>query len=207
MVSHDRSWPGDATFRVLGLVALAGSIGAVALAPAAVAESYSSIENTISESAAQGVDGAWVGRSGFLLFGFAVLATTRWAGGRWGPVATACHLVFAAGQFAVAAFAARSWVDAAEFDRVEDSLHSIAATVIGVTFSVGVVAAAIRRRPRSWPALAPDAVAVLSATALPLVMLATPTFDGAVQRVMFATAYLWYGAELVRAPIGGARPT
>jgi hypothetical protein len=49
---------------------------ALAVAPMLMPESYSWVVHTTSESAAQGVNGAWLARLGFVAFGFAVLART-----------------------------------------------------------------------------------------------------------------------------------
>jgi hypothetical protein len=57
-----------------------------------------------------------------------------------------------------------------------------------------VVATALwrtRRRVR-------DVIAVVAAMAIPLGMSAWPEIGGAIQRLMFAVAYTWYGTEAVR---------
>jgi hypothetical protein len=54
-----------------GLVASAIALGA---APLLMLPAYSWMQHTVSESAAQGVSGAWLVRLGFLLFGFPVLS-------------------------------------------------------------------------------------------------------------------------------------
>jgi hypothetical protein len=190
VVGHGR-WIG-AGAAVAGLVA---SAGALAAAPALMPASYSWTANTVSESAAQGVSGAWLARLAFILFGLsvillAVLRSERW--GRWGGVG---HATFGVAMIAVAAFSARAWTGA-PFDATEDALHSVAATVMGFGYALGVVAVAVRARRRGrrrpwWP----DAVAVATSVAIPLAMTAWSDVDGALQRVMFAVAYAWYAWE------------
>jgi hypothetical protein len=90
-------------------------------------ESYSWYAHTTSESAAQGVPWAWVARSGFFVFGLAVLGVAVRARRRWPPVGTAAHATFGLLMCLAGAFSSRSWEVAAVYDSVEDVLHSIAA--------------------------------------------------------------------------------
>ena len=102
------------------------------------------LANTVSESAGQGVDGAWLARTGCLLFGFAVLTTavtTLW----WSVAARVAHAAFGVFGIAVAAYAGRPADPAAAFVASEDLLHSVAATAMGFAFAAGVVLVAARR--------------------------------------------------------------
>ena len=183
-------------FRVsLGVGALGASALALALAPTVLAESYSWVEHTTSESGGQGVSGAWMARLGFVLFGLAVLWISHLRGGRWGQPATALHVVFGVCMVGVAAFSLRSWEPNSLFDRTEDALHSVAATVMGFAFAFGVTAVAFGRAAdgRRWRVL--DVVAVAASVVLPVWMGLDGSIDGVLQRLMFAVAYLWYGRE------------
>jgi len=181
-----------------GLVALAISALALALAPLVLDGSYSWIEHTTSEAGGQGVEGAWLARTGFLMFGLAVI----WIAGRcrdqWLQPATFFHLVFAVNMLGVAAFSLRSWQPAIPYDGTEDLLHSVAATAMGFAFAFGVTAVGVRIwiEESRWRPL--DGVAVAASVALPLWMGLDGSIDGAVQRLMFAIAYLWYGWEAIR---------
>jgi hypothetical protein len=185
------------------VVGLGASAVALALAPALMPDGYSWLSMTTSESAAQGVDGAWLPRLGFVLFGLSVLllVTVRQTG--WGPAATALHAGFGLLMLATAGFSTRSWQPGAVYDRTEDSLHSVAATAMGFAFAVGVVAAALRLRRRRWL----DVAAVLASVLLPLAMTAQPAAAGVLQRAMFAVAYTWYATEAVRDGRRRGRPT
>ncbi|HET9901772.1 MAG TPA: hypothetical protein VFR46_12025 [Actinomycetes bacterium] len=55
------------------MVGLALSAIALGAAPALMPDDYSWIGHTTSESAAQGVSGAWLARLGFLLFGLSAI--------------------------------------------------------------------------------------------------------------------------------------
>jgi len=85
---------GDAAWGSLAVVGLVLSATALLSAPLLMPAGYSWVSNTTSESAAQGVPGAWLARGGFVLFGSAVLVLCRRCGHRWGRLATACHGVF-----------------------------------------------------------------------------------------------------------------
>jgi hypothetical protein len=68
------------------LVGLCSSAAALAAAPALMPPSYSWISHTMSESAAQGVSGAWLARLGFLLLGLSVMALAFAATPDWGAL-------------------------------------------------------------------------------------------------------------------------
>jgi len=178
-----------------GLVALASSAIALAVAPLALDGSYSWLQHTTSEAGGQGVDGAWVARTGFLLFGLATLWIAVRSQRRWGQPATALHLGFAVCMFAVAGYSIRSWLPDAGFDATEDMLHSVAATTMGFAFAFGVAAVAVQRMRFRHPWRALDAVAVAASVVLPIGMSLFGSIDGALQRAMFAIAYIWYSRE------------
>jgi hypothetical protein len=178
---------------VLG--ALLASVVALALAPLLMPESYSWQAHTTSESAAQGVPGAWVARLGFIAFGLAVVGITIRARQRWPAVATAAHGAFGALMCGAAVFSSRSWEADAMFSATEDVLHSVAATGMGFAFALGVVALALGRAVAGLRVRVLDVVAVGAAVILPLAMMAAAGVAGLLQRAMFAIAYLWYVRE------------
>lgn len=180
---------------VLGL--LAASVVAVVVAPTLMPASYSWVRHSVSESAAQGVQDAWVARLGFLLLGFAVLVLAGVARGRWGPLASALHRLYGVSIVAAAAFAHRPWLDV-PFDAFEDVLHSAAATGVGFGFTVGVALVAFRRGPDATAARSFDGVAVLVGLAISVMVVNVVGVAGLAQRFMFGVGYLWYGLEALR---------
>lgn len=180
----------------VGVAMLAGSAVSLALAPLALDGSYSWVDHTTSESAGQRVDGAWVARTGFVLFGLAIFGIADRRRFVWRQPATALHLLFGGCMVAVAAYSAKSWLPEVGFDPTEDLLHSIAASVMGFAFAFGVagVAVELRRSGLGWRVL--DGVAVAASVVVPLGMSAFGSVDGVLQRVMFTIAYVWYGREL-----------
>lgn len=192
---------GDGSTAAVGAaIGLGASALALALAPLLMPDSYSWLSHTTSESAAQGVDGAWLARAGLLWFGLSVLLLATACRAAWGVAGTWLHVGFGVFMVAASVFSTRSWQPGVAYDPVEDALHSVAATAMGFAFAVGVVAvllaAAPAQRWRRWPF---DLFAVAASVLLPLGMVALAGASGALQRVMFAVAYAWYASEAIRA--------
>ena len=181
------------------LVCLVASAASLALAPVLMPESYSWVSHTTSESAAQGVDGAWLARLGFLFFGLGVLAIGRISSASWGRLAAASHAVFGISMIATAAFSSRSWEPGMPFDQTEDLLHSAAATLMAVAFSVGVLAMAIGRAREGLPARPLDLLAIAASVLISIGMAIWGDSAGALQRTMFLVLYAWYASEAIRA--------
>ena len=204
-IETKRRWPTGDSLAVCGL--LAGAILALGLAPLAMPDSYSWIELGTSESAAQGIDGAWVARTGFILFGLAVIWLVQQRATSWQPLASLLHLIFGVSMFAVAAFSTKPWEDGAEYVASEDTLHSLFASVMGFSFVAALATLIFLRRHRGVTAAIPDWVAFLVTLTVPLAM--DTHIWGVLQRVMFLTAALWYGQEAwltVNAPSSSSEP-
>lgn len=183
--------------RLAGLGLLLLSMVALGTAPRLMPSGYSWLRHTTSESAAQGVPGAWLARLGFLSLGFAVLWMSVHLRGAWPPPVRWMFAAFGVLMVSTAAFSIRPWWPEAAFDPVEDALHSVTATALGFAFAFG---AALRFLHRGGDATGRvlDILAVSAAIAIPLAMTAFPEWDGMLQRGMFAIAYLWFALELVR---------
>ncbi len=100
------------------IVLLVVSAVALAVAPAVMPAGYDWVAHTTSESAAQGLEGAWIARLGFVAFGLAVLSLAAGAAPTWGWGAVWMHAAFGVCLVATAAFSARPWWDGAPFDAV-----------------------------------------------------------------------------------------
>lgn len=186
-----------------GVVALlVVSAAALAVAPIFMPAGYDWVRHTTSESAAQGLAGAWVARFGFVAFGLAVLWLAAGAAPTWGRGAVWMHAAFGVCMVGTAAFSHVPWWEGAAFDPVEDLLHSVTATVMGFAFVLGVMlrlaqrwfggafAGGVGTRGRRGVAL--DVVAVAAASLIPLIMVFQADVAGLAQRLMFAVAYVWY---------------
>ncbi len=180
---------------VVGL--LGGSALALVLAPTLMPASYSWLRHTTSESAAQGIAGAWLARLGFLGLGLAVVWLSSLASSAWRPLIRGLHTVFGLCLLATASFSTRAWLPDLPFDPVEDALHSVAASVMGVAFALGLAIQMITPG-RSRARRAFDAIGVLASIIIPLAMASGTDWTGALQRVMFAIAFAWYASEAVR---------
>jgi hypothetical protein len=186
------------------LLGLGASLGALAAAPAIMPAGYSWLSQTTSESAAQGVPGAWLARLGFVLFGVSVLGLVACCRQRWGWPAACLHGAFGVLMVAAGVFSHRPWMAGYDVDRVEDLLHSIAASSMGIAFALGVVATALARsgrrgRTRVLDGRVLDGMAVMASVVIPLAMTLWPQAQGALQRLMFLVAYSWYAVEAGRA--------
>lgn len=198
--TRQQSRPGPMATGVIAM--LATGLALLAAAPLALRDSYSYswVDQGTSESAAQGIDGAWVARLGFVTLGLAVvwLASLRASAWRW--AGTALHLAFGIGLICGAVYSTKPWWEGASYVESEDLLHSVCATVVGIGFVGGVVAVMVARRLPSTTAAIPDILAIVVTTTIPLMMWAD--IWGLLQRAMFVTAAIWYGHEawLARPP-------
>jgi hypothetical protein len=178
---------------------------ALAVAPTHMPASYSWVADTVSESAGQGVEGAWVARLGLLLYGFAVLLLAGIARPRWGRWSTLLQRVFGITMISAATFSARPWNPALPFDKFEDLLHSVAASTMGVAFAGGVFAVSVRRGHNGGLIQLADAAVIAASVFIPVAMFSLPSLTGALQRMMFVIGYAWYGREAVRTAHGGTQ--
>jgi len=165
------------------------------ISPFLLPDSYSWVEHTTSQASAQGVEGAWMGRFGFLFLGFGVILLTSLSRRKWSRAAYWFHFSFGVFMIAVAVFSSKSWVEGMRYDPVEDLLHSLFATFMGFSFSFGVFFRAWQRRENSGAIWILDFFAVFSAIVFPLLMGYFPATSGLWQRILFAVAFLWYGKE------------
>lgn len=173
------------------LLGLALSALALTLAPLLMPDSYSWIVNTTSDSAAQGLSGAWLARLGLGTFGLAVLALA-WNQPSWTPAARYSHIGFGILMTVTAVASTKPWVAGVPFDAAEDQIHSFAATAMGFAFAFGIVGVVLGNRGSRRPIRALDVIAILASIAIPLSMNALPEFAGILQRLMFVVAYVWY---------------
>lgn len=182
----------------VGITALlVAALVAFAVAPTLLPDSYSWVEHGISESAAQGIDGAWAARAGFILFGLGVLSLVLLRHSTWGPLASVLFAVFGVSMFGVAAFAAKPWESDAVFVESEDLLHSVFAGFAGFAFVVGTMTLIVARRHRSIRSAIPDWIAFGVAAIVPLT--ASTSAWGALQRTMFFVSIVWFIREAWRA--------
>jgi hypothetical protein len=171
----------------------------LAAAPLLMPAGYAWVRNTVSESAAQGLDGAWLGRIGLLAFGFAVICTAvvnRW----WNGGARAAHYAFGVLLIAAAAFSSQPADSSLPYVATEDVIHSVAATAMGFAFAGGVALVGYGRVVAGGRFAVLDVLALAASITIPLAMSAWDGSAGLFQRLMFAVAFGWYLAETIRRP-------
>ena len=99
---------------------------------------------------------------------------------------------------ATAVFSTRPWLPNLPFDPIEDALHSFTASAMGFAFAAGIGVRLWQRYQKGQRAgRILDVVAIAASFLIPLSMMALPNWDGLLQRIMFATAYIWYARELL----------
>ena len=174
---------------------LIGSAVCIGISPALMPQDYSWLSHSISESAAQGLSWAWVTRTGFLLFGFAVLWLSICYRFHWGRAAYYFHMLFGLFMVATAAYSHKHWLTAEPHDAIEDLLHSVTATGMGFAFALGVLARFFGRNKNQQGRRLLDLIAIIASFVLPLLGLQLSAYAGLLQRFMFAIAYIWYSQE------------
>jgi hypothetical protein len=184
--------------KIAVVLVLIFSFGSLLAAPLLMPDSYHWIEHTTSHSAAQGLQGAWLARLGFLSFGLAVIWLAAIRKQSWPRMALWMHTTFGVFMLATAAFSVRPWIEAHPFDPVEDGLHSFTATAMGFAFAFGVLACLLKRTSDDRWGRVLDVLALTASIGIPVLMVYQADIGGLVQRVMFLIAYLWYGREAVR---------
>ncbi len=180
------------------LISILGQLGIsatfLAVATVVMPDSYNWVEHTTSESAAQGVADAWIGRTGLVVLGLTVLQLATWAGSRWGLAGRALHRTYGVGLVGTAVFASKPWDDT-RYVQLEDTLHSWASGIVGFSFIAGVLIVLLRRPLADRSGRIFDWVAIAVAAGISWLVLEATGWAGLLQRAMFLVAYGWYGRE------------
>ncbi|OIO66700.1 MAG: hypothetical protein CO186_06315 [Zetaproteobacteria bacterium CG_4_9_14_3_um_filter_49_83] len=116
--------PSKRCVRIMIPVLLAISAAFIYCAPLLMPEDYSWISHVISESAAQNLPGAWVARSGFIVFGFAVLWLAVAHRSTWVKGAYICHMAFGIFMISTAAFSHKPWLEGVPYGRGQATLNA-----------------------------------------------------------------------------------
>lgn len=182
----------------LGIIALLiFSAMCLFLAPLAMPRGYSWLSHAISESAAQGLNDAWIARLGMFSFGLAVLWLALFRKQIWYVGVYGMQLAFAVFMLGASTFSHRPWIVGVPWDPREDFLHSVAATGMGFAFALGVALRFLQRgRGERIPKIL-DWIAILAAVVLTPLGGLFPAWAGLLQRLMFVVAYLWFIHETV----------
>jgi len=183
--------------RNLVLILIVLSALALLCAPLLMPASYDWVTHTTSESGAQGIAGAWLARTGFVLYGAAVLLLSVMQRS-WQMPARLIHGVFGAGMIGNAVFSSRPWQADLPFSELEDLLHSWMSGLVGTAFTVGVIVVFFARQQANTLTKSLDVTAVLVSIGVTLLMFGGgEDIAGLVQRIMFGVSYVWYTREAI----------
>jgi hypothetical protein len=161
---------------------------AVALGPLYTAPGYSAVANAISELAAQNTPRNWLMSAAFVALGGAVAFDGARAFHRPLLPFIAFGIFFAAAGL----FGHRPITPGVPFVPWVDGAHSALASLSGVALTVGFAWQAVRAASAAYRRLAIVLAAVC--VGLPLLMLAFPPYQGAIQRLMYAAVFAWLWA-------------
>lgn len=159
------------------------------------AESYSILKNTTSELGAQNTPNAWIMNVTFILVGASSILEA------W------LHLhkfwfhkillsVFGLSLIFVGIFHHAPIAEGVMFDVQQDNLHSIFASIVGLSFTIFAIASAFIETEGKHRVI--DIVVGVTATLLSLLMLLLPDYAGIWQRVMFILSFSWLITMLER---------
>ncbi len=176
---------------------LACSVLSLLAAPLLMPESYYWIEHTTSESGAQGVDGAWLARLGFVLYGVAVLMLIILRT-QWTILSRVIHTIFGLAMIGNAVFSSRPWIPDWPFGVLEDTLHSWMSGIVGTAFTLGVLSVFLKRMNADALTRTFDWLAIMISIVISILMFTSAdAYAGLIQRIMFAVSYAWYVKETV----------
>jgi hypothetical protein len=179
-------------------VCLIVSMLLLTIAPQFLGPEYDWRIHTTSESAAQNTENAWIARLGFALYGLAVVALAFSAP----PPARLRYLPFAVSMILVVVWSHRPYLPDRTFDVLEDTLHSVAASLVGFSFVLAIALSLFADRDRPWQIRAFHILAMASALALPMVMANRESLRGSAQRLMFFISYVWFLVQVQLSPPG-----
>lgn len=163
----------------------------MALTPVAVADSYSILENTLSESGGQGVAGAWVFRSAVLVASASVLVLTSVSRPLWSDWTRRWFHLYSLALVMLVVFPESSWEQTAN-DQTVAFLHTASGVTAAVAFCCGAYLLSPSRRRSTDRAL--DWIAIVSVAVIPQAMLLA-SYPGLLQRLMVGIGYAWLIAE------------
>ena len=167
----------------------------LAAAPLFVGDSYSIVEHTLSESGGQGVDGAWVLRTGVLLTAVGVSVMSTRAELLWGQRGTFWLQMYALGLVFLAVFPESAWYGG-DYNEIVAGLHTVSGAFDAVSFILAVAAISASRTVAARNKVF-DWIVIAAVGLTPQVMLVVD-FDGLLQRLMVSLGYIWLIAQSIR---------
>lgn len=152
------------------------------------AEGYSILLNSTSQLGAQNTPNSWVMNITFGLMGFVcILEGLLNLKNHW--IQIILLISFGLGLISTAIFQHAPINEAISYNLQEDKIHSIAATIIGFSFTLFAFSAAFIETSNKRRVLA--LLAGFLATGLSLLMFSVASYTGIWQRLMFIVSFGW----------------
>jgi hypothetical protein len=183
---------------LVAIIVLASSGLLFLLSPLAMPADYNWVSNSISESGAQQLTGAWVTRLGFISFGLGVILTALVNWSIWKSFGAWLLSGFGFLMLTVAAFSTKQWDASIPFNEIENTLHSLSASVMGFFYGIGVLLVILAEKNASLALKVLGWIAVVTSIAMPILVGVVPEFGGVFQRLMFAIAITWFIVQVVQ---------
>jgi len=183
----NKSLPG-----LFALTGIAAILAAILFGPFLSPPGFSWIHHSTSEQAGQHVAGAWAMRTGFSLYGTGTLLAALTA--RHGQTFVRGALVlFGLGMIGTAVWSHAPFLPDVPANMQEDWLHSIASSVVGMSFALACLASLFGPGGRQRDLLAWTGLA--ASVLIPALMFTVPDYAGILQRTMFAISFVFIARE------------
>jgi len=151
-------------------------------------DTYSIIKNTTSHLGAQGAPNAWIMNAAFILVGLSsILEAWLHLGNYW--LQKILLSIFGLGLIFVGIFHHAPIIEGVAFNVFEDKLHSIFASLVGLTFTVYAISSAFIEKARKYRII--DLAVGIIATMLSVLMFYLPDYSGIWQRTLFVISFTW----------------
>ena len=158
---------------------------AIVFGPFYSVENYSIVSNTVSELGAQATKNNIIAILGFIAFGSGVII-------EWfrQPSKNTLPFLFFGTFMILAGILPHKPIDSSlSYSTTTDQLHSLMASASGIAITIGFLWSGIRS-PRAKMRMFSFYMAIICVT-LPLIMLATPKYQGIIQRLMYFQVFAW----------------
>lgn len=170
------------------------SILLLSLAPLTVADDYSVLHNTMSEAGGQGVDGAWLQRTGVVVTSLSVLTLAAFAQPVWERGVRVWLRVYALALLGLVIFPESPW-DGSIHNETVARAHTAAGVIAVIAFVLAAWQASrgrtdLRSRTFDW-------LVIVAMLVLPQLMLIT-SYQGLLQRLLVGLGYVWLFVEIGR---------
>lgn len=159
---------------------------AIILGPLYTVENYSLLSNTISELAAQKTPNNFIAILGFIAFGSGIII--EWM--RQPSKITLPFLFFGIFMILAGLLPHKPIDPSLPYSITTDQLHSLMASASGIAITIGFLWSGIRSQGAKVRVF--NLYMVIICVILPLIMVATPEYQGITQRLMYFQVFIWF---------------